>query len=95
LCLFRLFYRIIAEPVSNEVPLQARLDQSEEVRVGQRSMKVSEDQEFMASDRWKCGKSASGAHYWIIQNHQMTCKYCEYCKQVDANRYGWTKSETK
>jgi hypothetical protein len=63
--------------------------------VGQRSMKTAEDQEFMASDRWKCEKSLSGAHYWIIQTYQMTCKYCKCSKPVDTNRYGWTKSETK
>jgi hypothetical protein len=61
--------------------------------VGPKSMKVSEDQEFMASDRWKCRKSPGGAHYWIIQSFQMTCKYCEYSKPVDNHRYGWIKSE--
>ena len=60
-----------------------------------RSIKVSENQEFMASDRWKCSKSPSGAHHWIIQRGQMTCKYCDYSKPVDMNRYGWTKPGTK
>jgi hypothetical protein len=63
--------------------------------VGQKSMKISGDQEFMASDRWKCSKSPSGAHYWIIQSGQMTCKYCELSKPMDAQRYGWPRPETK
>ena len=63
--------------------------------MGQRSMKVYEDQEFMASDRWKCSKSPSGAHHWIIQIGQMTCKYCNSSKTVDTQRYGSYRSETK
>jgi hypothetical protein len=63
--------------------------------MGQRSMKESENQEFMTSDRWKCSKSPSGAHHWIIRTGQMTCKYCDYSKSVDTHRYGWSKPETK
>lgn len=64
---------------------------NKEVRVAQRSMKVSGDQEFMASNRWKCIKSPSGAHYWIIQGYQMTCKFCDFSKAVDTRRYGLSK----
>jgi hypothetical protein len=63
--------------------------------VGQRSMKVYEDQEFMASNRWKCSQSPCGAHYWIVCNSQMTCKYCESIRPMDSKRYGWTKPDEK
>jgi hypothetical protein len=63
--------------------------------MGQRSMKVSEDKEFITSDRWKCEKSESGAHFWIIQSYEMTCKYCHNTKQVNTNRFGWTKPDEK
>lgn len=63
--------------------------------MGQRSMKVSKDQEFVASDRWKCDRSPSGAHYWLIQSGQMTCKYCDFSKSVDTNRYGYTRPAAK
>jgi len=53
-----------------------------EVYVRQSSMKVSQDKEFIASNRWKCEKSQTGAHYWVIQCYQMTCKYCHHIKQV-------------
>jgi hypothetical protein len=63
--------------------------------VGQKSMKVSEDQEFFSSERWKCNKSPSGAHYWIINIDSMTCKFCNDSKPVSTKRFGWTKPETK
>jgi hypothetical protein len=63
--------------------------------MGQRSMIVSENQSYMASDRWKCSRSPSGAHHWIIQSSQMTCKYCDLSKPMDSQRHGWTKLETK
>jgi hypothetical protein len=65
------------------------------VHVRQKSMKVSENHEFLVSDRWKCSKSSSGAHHWLIEGGQMTCRYCELNKPVDTNRYGWSKPETK
>jgi hypothetical protein len=61
----------------------------------QRSIKVTDNQEYMASDRWKCSKSPSGAHHWMIHSGEMICKYCELIKPMDTKRYGWTKSETK
>jgi hypothetical protein len=63
--------------------------------VAQRSMKVSENKEFIESDRWKCDKSPSGAHHWIIHSYDMTCKYCSSSKQVLTNRFIWSKPEIK
>jgi len=63
--------------------------------MGQSSMKVTGDREFIASDRWKCEKSPSEAHYWIIQRYQMTCKYCNSSKEVNSDRFGWSKPESK
>jgi hypothetical protein len=50
-------------------------------------MKASENKEFIASDRWKCEKSPSGAHHWIIDCHQMTCKHCSCSKPVTSLGY--------
>ncbi len=61
----------------------------------QRIMKVSDNQEFMASDRWKCSKSPSGAHHWIIHGGQMTCKYCHDNKPVNMNPLRSPNAEEK
>jgi hypothetical protein len=63
--------------------------------VGYRSMKVSENREYIESNRWKCDKSPNGAHYWIIYTQQMTCKYCSYCKQMNTNSSESHKSGTR
>jgi hypothetical protein len=63
--------------------------------MGQSSMKASGDREYLASDRWKCGKSPSGAHYWIIRTYQMTCKYCDERKLASATSFSWPKPELR
>jgi hypothetical protein len=63
--------------------------------MGQSSIKASENKEYIASDRWKCEKSPSGAHYWIIQSYQMTCKYCSYHKEVNPVSAVLPKPEVK
>jgi hypothetical protein len=62
--------------------------------MGQSSMKVSENQEFLSSERWKCSQSPSGAHHWIIHSIEMTCKYCKASKPVSPRSVGWPKPET-
>jgi hypothetical protein len=61
----------------------------------QHSMKISDNKEFITSDRWKCNKSPGGAHYWMIQKYEMTCRYCNYIKPVNTAALGWTKPEVK
>jgi hypothetical protein len=34
------------------------------------------NKEYLSSERWKCEKSPSGAHHWIVRQCRMTCKYC-------------------
>jgi len=53
-------------------------------------LRSSQDKEFIISERWKCEKSPSGAHHWIISNHNMICKHCSMCKELDNNRFGRT-----
>ena len=43
--------------------------------------------EYLKGDRWKCGKSPTGAHYWVI-GKQMVCKYCLTVKQTETALYG-------
>lgn len=46
------------------------------------SAKTSGDREYVASGKWKCEKSPSGAHYWIVLHNQMTCRHCDCVKPV-------------
>jgi hypothetical protein len=32
--------------------------------------------EYLAEGQWKCSKSPTGAHYWVVVRRIMTCKYC-------------------
>ncbi len=35
-------------------------------------------QDYLKSDRWKCGKSPTGAHHWVERGTSgiFICKYC-------------------
>jgi hypothetical protein len=46
---------------------------------------TSDNKEYFSSDRWKCQKSPSGAHFWIIIAYEMTCKYCKNNKSLNTN----------
>ena len=35
-----------------------------------------DDKEYLDSDRWKCEKSPTKAHHWIIAGRKAECKYC-------------------
>jgi hypothetical protein len=63
--------------------------------MGQSSMKASGDKEYLASGRWKCEKSPSGAHHWVVQSYEMTCRFCNDIKEINSARFGWTKPGTK
>ncbi len=43
---------------------------------------IVSNKEYFDSLRWKCDMSPSGAHYWIIKDEQMTCKYCRKSRQI-------------
>jgi hypothetical protein len=40
------------------------------------------NKEYFDSGNWKCDKSPSGAHHWIIIQPHMKCKYCKDKRQV-------------
>ena len=40
------------------------------------------DKIYYKSGRWKCDKSPSGAHYWLVRTHDMECKYCHEVRQL-------------
>ncbi len=63
--------------------------------MGYSSMKISENREYIESDRWRCNKSPSGAHHWIIHSQEMTCKYCDLSKQINSASSAWPKTETR
>ena len=62
--------------------------------MGQFSIKASGNKEYLDSDRWKCKESPNGAHYWIIRNYEMTCKYCRGVKLIAQTGYGLPKPES-
>lgn len=61
----------------------------------QSSMKVTEDKEFLGSERWKCEKSPSGAHHWIVYSNNQTCRYCKLNKIENAFRPGYPTNSEK
>lgn len=50
----------------------------------QNSINTADNKEFISSNRWKCEKSPSGAHHWMILSYEMTCKYCNDRKSVNT-----------
>jgi hypothetical protein len=51
----------------------------------QGSINATDNKEFILSNRWKCEKSPSGAHHWIIIAYEMACKYCNNKKSANPN----------
>ena len=42
-----------------------------------------DDKEYLESGRWKCEKSSTGAHHWIIVGKKAECKYCLELKHLN------------
>ena len=42
--------------------------------------------EYIKSGRWKCEKSQSGSHYWIITGATMNCRFCKEIREVQGIR---------
>ena len=40
------------------------------------------DRDYIDSGNWKCVKSPTGAHHWIVSQNQMTCRHCKKSRQV-------------
>jgi hypothetical protein len=45
--------------------------------------KTGQYSEYLANGQWKCRKSPTGAHYWLIVNQCMTCRYCSEHRTFD------------
>jgi len=43
---------------------------------------LAEHRRYVESGVWKCSKSPTGAHYWIIESRVMVCKYCKERRKV-------------
>ena len=51
---------------------------------------VSRDQKvknanYLAGDSWKCPKSPTGAHHWIISKKIMECCFCHIQRGIRGN----------
>lgn len=53
------------------------------------------NRDYIDSGNWKCAKSPSGAHHWIIFQSQMTCKHCTESRQVMAPHDPYADHENK
>ena len=38
---------------------------------------------YLKSGIWKCEKSPTGIHYWIIEHRKGQCKYCGRIRKLD------------
>ncbi len=45
-------------------------------------MKIGHSSEYLTNELWKCSQSPTGAHYWLIINQGMTCKYCSEIRHL-------------
>ncbi|MBA7582178.1 hypothetical protein ES708_24098 [subsurface metagenome] len=52
---------------------------------------LSRQDPYLKSGVWKCSKSPTGAHYWIIRGEMMRCKYCGEERQVQSENKKKTK----
>ena len=43
--------------------------------------------EYLKGNSWRCSKSPTGAHHWIVGN-QIVCKYCLMVKQSQTVQLG-------
>jgi len=43
--------------------------------------------EYLEGNSWRCGKSPTGAHHWIVGD-QIVRKYCLMVKQPQTARFG-------
>jgi len=45
----------------------------------------AKNKKYIDSGSWKCDKSPSAAHYWVIcRGGHMICKYCAENRQIQA-----------
>ena len=51
-----------------------------------------EDEEYLKSGRWKCGKSPTGSHHWIYPLLDGSLEQCKYCPEVRELVRNITKS---
>ena len=43
---------------------------------------------YLADGHWKCAKSPTGAHNWVVATPSMVCKYCAEIRQTRPERAG-------
>jgi hypothetical protein len=51
----------------------------------------AKEREYIDSGSWRCDKSPSGAHHWIVIGDQMNCKHCNINRQVSVPPQPYTK----
>jgi len=55
-------------------------------------------QKYLQGKSWKCSKSKTKAHYWIVDDDMFKCKYCGEQKKVTTvpvvyGRFGIRRNE--
>jgi hypothetical protein len=38
--------------------------------------------EYLAEEQWRCSKSPTEAHHWVVVRQNMTCKYCSESRDL-------------
>lgn len=50
---------------------------------------------YLESRIWRCKESPSKAHYWVINNGRMICKYCNESRRVVTRAYDPSKTNSQ
>ncbi|MDD5704151.1 MAG: hypothetical protein PHU23_19125 [Dehalococcoidales bacterium] len=53
------------------------------------------EKEYIDSGSWKCSQSPSGAHHWIIEHNQMTCKHCQNIRQLTNTAFNYIQPQVR
>jgi hypothetical protein len=48
--------------------------------------KASYHAEYLAEEQWRCSKSPTEAHHWVVVGRRMTCKYCSESRDISLKK---------
>ena len=49
-------------------------------------MRKDTHNDYVQAGLWKCDKSPTGAHHWIVVSFNQTCKYCGSSRDLDDTK---------
>ncbi len=57
-------------------------------------MKNTMKANYLAEGQWKCSKSPTGAHHWVVVSRSMTCKHCAQIRENGTLKVGAAATST-